>query len=221
MTAATAGTLIGQRRARSLAGARRRSRLVRLARLCLIALAAGVLINVAVQIVISAMGVVDEPAAEITGGERIVNPRFTGRDQGGAPFVVTALTAARRSGGAGAVADLESPTLDYALVDAAAEEASSVLARAGVFDETAQTLLLQDEVRLNTASGYTFRTEAALIHLREGRLSGDAPVYGEAPWGAVRAGRFEVEDDGRRIILEDGVQTRLYMNDAEEPETQP
>ncbi|MFW5661319.1 MAG: LPS export ABC transporter periplasmic protein LptC [Oceanicaulis sp.] len=221
MTAAAADEfdLLGQRRARSLAGARRRSRLVRILRLSLLALIAGAFLNIVFQIAMSAIAEPEAPPAQISGGERIVNPRFTGRDQGGRPFVVTALSAARRLQGLAGIADLEAPTLDYALVDAAAEEAGTVLARSGVFDEAAQTLLLQNDVRLRTPSGYAFETDSALIDLREGRVSGEEGVYGEAPWGAVRGARFEVFDDGRRIVLEGGVQTRLYMtSDAPEPE---
>ena len=149
---------------------------------------------------------------ELSGGERIINPRFIGRDEGGQPFLVTARSAARRAGGVGAVADLESPALDYALFEAGAEEASQVLAATGVFDEAEQSLLLREDVELTTRSGYAFFTDSALIRLNEGVVSGEEGVYGEAPWGAVRAGGFEVHDEARRIVLENGVRTRLYMD---------
>lgn len=206
--------LIGQRRARSLAGARRRTQVVRVARIALLAAMAALAINAAVQVMLTGGDAPEQPMIELTGGERIVNPRLSGRDQGGRPFIVTAASAARRASGLGAVADLESPSLDYALVDAAAEQASRVLARSGVFDEAEQSLLLREDVRLSTQSGYTFETQSALIRLNEGRVSGEEGVYGEAPWGAVRAGRFEVHDDGRRILLENGVRTRLYMDET-------
>ncbi|MGJ3231744.1 MAG: LPS export ABC transporter periplasmic protein LptC [Oceanicaulis sp.] len=217
MSAATADfadvNLIGLRRAKSLAGARRRSRLVKVLRVALLVAIAALGANAAIQILLSGPGEIEQPLVELTGGERIVNPRFTGRDESGQPFVVTALSAARRAEGLGAIADLESPSLDYALVEAGAEQASTVLAATGVFDETEQSLLLRENVELRTRSGYVFTTEEALIRLNEGVISGEQGVYGEAPWGAVRAGRFEVHDDGRRIRLENGVRTRLYVDD--------
>ncbi|MFW6299522.1 MAG: LPS export ABC transporter periplasmic protein LptC [Oceanicaulis sp.] len=219
MTAATADfadvNLIGQRRARSLAGARRRSGLVRALRIALLGAMAALLLNAVLQIAMSGGGETDQPMIELTGGERIVNPRFTGRDEGGQPFVVTALSAARRAGGLGAVADLEAPSLDYALVEAGAERASKVLAATGVFDESDQSLLLREDVELTTRSGYAFSADSALIRLNEGVIFGEDGVYGEAPWGAVRAGRFEVYDEARRIVLENGVRTRLYMDDED------
>ena len=208
--------LIGRRRAKSLAGARRRSRLVRMLRFALLVAIAALGANAGVQILLSGGADVDAPMIELTGGERIVNPRFTGRDEGGQPFVVTALSAARRAGGIGAIADLEQPSLDYALVEAGAEQGSRVLAATGVFDETEQSLLLREDVELRTRSGYAFVTEEALIRLNEGVISGEQGVYGEAPWGAVRAGRFEIHDEARRIVLENGVRTRLYMNEDDD-----
>lgn len=206
--------LIGRRRAKSLTGARRRTGLVRGLRLALLGLMAALILNAVLQILLSGAGEANAPTIELTGGERIVNPRFVGRDESGRPFVVTALSAARRSGGLGAVADLESPSLDYALVEAESGLAFQVLAATGVFDETQQTLLLREDVELTTRSGYVFAAEAALIRLNEGVISGEDGVYGEGPWGAVRAGRFEIHDDGRRIVLENDVRTRLYMNEG-------
>lgn len=207
--------LIGARRARSLAGARRRSALVFGLRMALAAAMAGVVLNAAVQLVLSGLsGQAEAPFAPAGSNERIVNPRFTGRDEGGAPFTLTADTAVRRSGGVAGLADLVNPALDYAFIDA--EDASQVLSRIGVFDEAEQTLQLSEDVSLATRSGYTFSTEAALIRLREGQIEGDAPVTGQAPWGAVRANSFQVREDGRRIIMTGDVRTRIYNDEVEE-----
>ena len=213
--AATPHGLIGERRARSLTGARRRTARVAVLRIVLLAGMAALVVNAGVQLVMNARS--GEPAAAFApagSNERIVNPRFTGRDEGGAPFTLTAEAAVRRAGGVAGLAELEGPALDYAFIEA--DDASRVLSRFGVFDEAEQTLQLNEAVRLATRSGYTFSTDAALIRLREGRIEGDAPVSGEAPWGAVRADSFRVRDDGRRIIMTGDVRTRIYLEDAEE-----
>ncbi len=216
--AASRTSTLGARRSRSLASARRRSRMVQGLRIVLLALITATVINAAIQLVQQSLAGGNEvDFAPTAGSQRIVNPRFVGRDEGGAPFVVTAESAIRREGGLTGVADLERPTLDYQLVDAT--DSSQVLAETGVFDDAAQSLELGGQVSLVTRSGYQFDTEAALIRLREGEISGDVPVSGTAPWGAVRADRFEVYDDGRRIVLRGDVRTRLYMDETEE--TQP
>lgn len=214
--AITSHGLIGERRARSLAGARQRSTLVRALRIVLLTAMAGVAINAGLQLIFNGLSAqAPAPLSPAGSSERIVNPRFTGRDEGGAPFTLTADAATRRSGGVTGLAELENPALDYAFIEA--DDTSRVLSRVGVFDEGEQTLQLREDVRLATRSGYTFDTEAALLSLREGRIEGDAPVSGLAPWGAVRARSFQVRDDGRRIILSGDVRTRIFMDEPEEP----
>lgn len=217
--AAIRTSTLGARRSQSLVDARRRSRVVQGLRIALLALIAAVIINAAVQLVQQSLaGGGDEPSfAPTAGSQRIVNPRFVGRDEAGAPFTITAESAVRREGGLAGIADLVRPTLDYLLVGS--DDASSVLADTGVFDDGAQTLDLGGRVRLTTRSGYAFDTEAARIRLREGEISGDVPVSGSAPWGALRADSFEVYDEGRRIVLSGDVRTLLYLDSSEE--TQP
>lgn len=210
--------LIGDRRARSLAGARRRSRLIALFRLVLLAAMAAAGLNAAVQLVLNSIGAeADAPFTPVGSNERIVNPRFTGRDEGGAPFTLTADAATRRSGGVAGLAELESPALDYAFLST--DDTSRVLSRIGVYDEGEQSLQLREDVRVATRSGYTFTTQSALIRLREGRVEGESAVFGTGPWGAVRAESFQVREDGRRIILIGDVRTRITM--TEDQEAQP
>ncbi|MCP2680639.1 LPS export ABC transporter periplasmic protein LptC [Maricaulaceae bacterium NA33B04] len=220
MTAITAHSqtsTLGARRSRSLAAARRRSRVVQGLRVMLLTLILAVAINAGLQLIQQSLSGGRAAPAETTGSQRIVNPRFVGRDEGGAPFVVTADSAVRRQGGVNGVADLERPTLDYEMLDAT--DASQVLADTGVFDDAAQSLDLVGNVSLTTRSGYQFDTEAALIRLSEGEISGQVPVVGNGPWGIIRANSFQVYDDGERIVLSGDVRTRLYMNTSEE--TQP
>ena len=206
------GQMIGQRRARSLASARARSRFVAGLRLVLIAAGVLVALNALVQIVLSGGRATPEPDIAVSAAagesERIINPRFTGRDEGGTPYVITAETAERRSGAEQALIDLEQPTLDYALLDEGAD-ASRVLAEHGVFDESNLSLHLETDVRLTTRSGYVFDTQSATLYLREGRVTGAQPVQGLAPWGGVRADAFEVRDDGQHVILTGDVRTRF------------
>lgn len=206
------GQMIGQRRAKSLADARRRSRFVAGLRGALIAAAVLVALNALIQMVLS--GGSERPASEVNlsagagESERIINPRFTGRDESGVPYEITAQTAERRGGAEQALTDLERPTLEYALLDDAAD-ASRVLAEHGVFDDANLSLQLDTNVRLTTRSGYVFATQFATLYLREGVVTGPQPVHGRAPWGAVRADQFEVREDGQLVILRGDVRTRF------------
>lgn len=208
--------LIGQRRARSLEAARRRTGFVRRLRMVLAVGIGVVALNAIVQMVLSGSGGSSELGFDPAGGaERIVSPRFTGRDERGVPFVITAEAAVRQAGDAIGITRLERPALDYALLETT-DGASRVLAETGEYNGVEQTLRLRSAVRLTTRSGYAFETEEALLRLDEGVVIGDYPVYGEAPWGAVRADSFEVRDDGQRIILRGDVRN-LILETASGP----
>lgn len=206
---------LGQRRARSLESARARTRFIGGLRIVLLAAMALLILNLVIQIVLNARGVPEETLQGAAGDiERIVNPRFTGRDRDGTPFVVTAQSAIRQPGSVPGLTELERPRLDYELLRRTGSEPGEVLARAGVYNPQANTLRLEQDVRLRTRSGYSFETEAATLDLGQARISGDTPVLGAAPWGAIRAGSFEVRDDGAHVIFSDGVRTRLYVEES-------
>jgi len=212
--------MIGERRARSLVSARQRSRFVSVLRLVLLTLGGALLLNPLIQILVSGQDTNAAAAPDFTpqgDAERIVNPRFTGRDRSGAPFVITAEAAERRSGTEAGITNLIRPALDYALLENA-EDISHVLAENGVFNEAEQSLHLQSRVRMNTRSGYAFQTSAATLYLKDGVVSGNTPVSGQAPWGAVRADSFEVREEGNHIILRGDVRTRFL---APEPQSEP
>lgn len=218
MTAAAApfDSLIGKRRARSLAEARTRSGRVRVLRAALLAGMALVAGNALVQAFMSGATAPSEPAFAPAGdAERITNPRFTGRDRAGTPFVVIAEAAIRQLGGVTPLTDLERPALSYAWIEGA-DDGSQALAETGVFDEAAQVLFLRTDVRFTTPTGYSFTAPSARISLREGVVSGDEGVSGTAPWGGVRADVFEVQDGANRVILTGDVRTRIYPG-AETP----
>lgn len=223
-TAALAtGSRIGDRRARSLASARARSGRVRILRAVLLVAMAAVAGNALIQAYMSRTTGPSEPGFTPAGdAERITNPRFTGRDRGGNPFVVTADAAVRRLGGITPLTDLERPALDYAWIEGL-RDASRALAETGVFDEAGQFLTLRTDVRFATPAGYRFEAPSARVSLRDGTVSGDEGVSGEAPWGAARADAFEVQDGGNRVILTGDVRTRIYPGGRtpDDQETRP
>ncbi len=228
MTATTADTSALQptphmawepRRATTLTAARRRTAFIRMLRFALIGLTGLIVALVAVQILMRSLGV--EEQAPVTVGEdaRMINPRFTGRDENGTPYVVTADAAIRRRGSDARVTELEAPQLDYDLITAG-EEAEGVLARTGLFDADARTLDLNADVRFRTRSGYEFLAEHARIFLSEERVVGDSPVEGDGPLGTIRADGYEILDGGERVVFTGNVRTHI-LNEPSEGGDQP
>ncbi|MEE2526967.1 LPS export ABC transporter periplasmic protein LptC [Hyphobacterium sp. HN65] len=196
------------RRATTLTAARRRTRFVRLLRLGLVGLTGLIVALIIAQIVWRSLGT--EEQAPVTVGEdaRMINPRFTGRDENGTPYVVTADAAIRRRGEDVRLTELESPQLDYDLI-AADDEAEGVLARTGLFDADARTLDLNADVRFRTRSGYEFLADHARIFLAEERVVGDSTVEGEGPLGTIRSDAYEILDGGNRVVFTGNVRTHI------------
>lgn len=201
---------------RAVEAARLRARVVRNARIVLIVLIGALAANLLVQSLLSGDREPASRPAAVGSGERIINPRFTGRDANGRAYVLTADSAVRRMVGLGNLTDLENPRIDYALLFGGSHrpDASEVLSRLGVYDDATRTLRMSDTVRFSTRSGYEFRTEGASIDLNEGVVYGEEPVQGRAPWGGVQAYGFELHEDGRRLRFTGGVVTRFYVGDG-------
>lgn len=202
------------RRATTLAAARKRTAFVRALRYGLVALAALIVAGISIQILLRTQG--GETSEPVIVGEdaRMINPRFTGRDESGAPYVVTADAAVRQRGDEAHITELESPRLDYDLI-AADEEADGVLARTGMFNAEARTLDLRADVRFNTRSGYEFFADHARVFLSEDRVMGESAVEGDGPMGTIRANGYEILDGGDRVVFTGNVQTRIRNDDAD------
>ncbi len=214
----SAGGMSADERGRRLESARDRTAFVGRLRWALGLLVAMLAIQVVMQVAARDAGPGREALAAPTGdGERIVNPRFTGRDQSGAPYVVTADAALRRYDADTLATDLERPRLEYDLIADGA--GSRVLAESGIYDAEARKLFLDSDVRFATRSGWAFETASALLDLSAASILGEEPVAGESPWGRIRASSFEVRDRGDHIIFRGGVRTQLVVDNP--PETAP
>lgn len=157
--------------------------------------------------------------AQVSGQVRMVNPRFTGRDSDGAPYVISALSAERPefATAASTATQLLSPRLDFTGQDS---PSSTVEAARGTYDEAARTLDLHDGVNFATDNGYRFESEHARVFTDDGRVVGDRMIMGEGPLGSIRAQGFEIGEGGDRVAFLGDVVARLYPDepDATDPE---
>lgn len=198
------------RRALTLSAARRRTAFVRWMRFGFMAAAAGIVLTILIQLFLGNSGETGEAPEAVTADVRMINPRFTGRDENLTPYTVTADVAIRRRGDATGMTELERPRLDYNFLNAGQEE-SRVLAETGYFDADNRILNLHSDVNLRTDTGYAFVTQHARIFLREERVVGERPVEGAGPMGTMRADTFEIRDGGQLIVFDGNVHTRLVQ----------
>ena len=179
-----------------------------------IAFTAGAAISVGLMVGYLAASALTGPsnAIEAVSGDEVVtmlNPRFTGRNIAGEAFVITADTAQRRRSNEKLI-DLVNPHL----VD---ETGTEVTAPTGLFDQDAEYLDLFEDVRFNNGDGYAFRTTAARVHVRDGRVTGLEPLSGSGPLGDVNSDTYEISDDGDRIILRGNVSMLIFPGGRDDP----
>jgi lipopolysaccharide export system protein LptC len=146
--------------------------------------------------------------------ERMVNPRFTGADKTGTPYTITANAATRNQDDV-VRTFLESPFVQYYTREKALQE---IIANDGVYNREERTLLMSGSVKFKTDDGYSFTSEAAILHIDESRIRGDMPISGSGPMGTIKAGGFEMLDNGARVRFINGVEARISQRHRNPPE---
>ena len=201
------------RRRTTLESARRRSIVIRILRLTFLALAAAVIVIVALYIIVHALHKEPPPPPPpaVAEGEevRMINPRFSGRDSAGRPYVVSAETATRRHDDPD-VTDLVNPRLDTA----PGPNSSHVTASRGVYDANRKILDLYDQVRLATPNGNTYTTAHTRFFIDSDFIEGDQPVTGTGPLGKILADRFQVINGGEKVVFSGHVVTHIKNDTA-------
>jgi lipopolysaccharide export system protein LptC len=119
----------------------------------------------------------------------MINPRLTGTDDNGLPFIVTAAAAVQLG------ASTERVRLRDVKADLTMEDGTllTVTAADGIVDNSTQTLDVSGGIRMTTADGYSAETERATADLRQGLVRGDAPVTAEGAMGTLTADGFTFE----------------------------
>ena len=196
----------------TLAQARRRSEMVDLLRMAFVAgaaISAGVIMGPIAATTLTGSG---QEIAQLDGDEVVtmVNARFTGRNNAGEAYVITAQEARRRRADA-SVINLTNPRL----VD---DKGTEVSAPVGVYYQNAEHLDLFQQVKVRDPDGYEFETSAARVFVQEGRVQGMEPLSGNGPLGDVRADSYEIEDDGDRVIFRGNVDFIIYPEGRDEAE---
>jgi lipopolysaccharide export system protein LptC len=136
------------------------------------------------------MGTIDNDLA-------MINPRLTGADSQGNPFVITAKEA---------VQDAKNPkraTLRAIEADMNTPRGwVNARAASGVVDMTAQTIELAGGLSFFTDTGYELHTQAASIDLKGGTVRGRQPVNGQGPMGTMRADTFQYDRNAGLMTLD-------------------
>lgn len=198
------------RRQVTLEQTRRRTQFVRVMRMVFTAGAAIAIGVMAGPVIANAVSGLGDGRRSFAANEIVtmVNPRFTGRDASGDPYVITAEEAQRRRADE-RVIDLKNPKL----ID---QRGTQITAPEGTFDQSSQTLDLYRDVRVRDQAGYNFQSTSARFYITEGRVVGLEPLRGLGPLGDIRSDSYEITEDGDVITFTGNVQ--MVFEEAPRPE---
>lgn len=128
---------------------------------------------------------------------QMINPRYSGVDRVGRPFVVTAAVG-RQVPDRQDLMSLQAPRADLK-THAGADVV--VTAATGVYQSQSQLLDLFDRVMLVRQDGTSFLTQTARVDAAKNAAEGSDPVEGHGPSGDVKAQGFRILDKGDTIVF--------------------
>lgn len=138
-----------------------------------------------------------------------VKPQFSGVDNRGNPYEITADSASQKPESK-EIVELDKPRA----VTAGAKEQSVVAAKSGVFNTDDKKLLLRDGVTFEHAIGrdnYVLKSPTATVSIDEQTVVTGEGVAGEGPGGsALKADRMQANNRDGTVVFEGGVTMRLY-----------
>ncbi|MGB9045492.1 MAG: LPS export ABC transporter periplasmic protein LptC [Pseudolabrys sp.] len=205
---------------RAFHAARRHSRLVRILRIAVPA-------SVAVGVIIIAMITYFNPLRMlarlpinidnlVVSGTKVTmeQPRLSGFTRDARAYELTADTAAQ---------DMTKPDIVElrnirAKVEMQDKSSMEMTAVTGIYDAKGETLKLDQNILLNSSTGYQGHLSEALVDIRKGNVVSEHPVEVKLLQGTLNANRLDIVDSGDVIRFHGGVIMDMMLN---QPPPQP
>ncbi|MFY9602342.1 MAG: LPS export ABC transporter periplasmic protein LptC [Pseudolabrys sp.] len=205
---------------RAFRAARRHSRLVRILRIAVPA-------SVAVGVIIIALITYFNPLRMlarlpinidnlVVSGTKVTmeQPRLSGFTRDARAYELTADTAAQ---------DMTKPDIVElrnirAKVEMQDKSSMEMTAVTGIYDAKGETLKLDQNILLNSSTGYQGHLSEALVDIRKGNVVSEHPVEVKLLQGTLNANRLDIFDSGDVIRFHGGVIMDMMLN---QPSPQP
>jgi lipopolysaccharide export system protein LptC len=123
------------------------------------------------------------------------NPRLSGTDNDGQPFVISASRAMPERNGSERV-KLQNIVADFSLRDGTQIH---VTAATGVVDTRTRLLQMSGGIHMVSQNGYDVTTRAAVADLRTGRIHGESGINANGAFGHITAQRFAMDRTSRQL----------------------
>jgi lipopolysaccharide export system protein LptC len=128
---------------------------------------------------------------------RMINPRYSGTDRAGRPFVVTAASG-RQIPDRQDLMSLQAPHAEIRMQSGAE---ITVTAISAVYQSQANVVDMFGDVTVTHQNGTRFLTQSARVNVAQNAAEGSDPVSGQGPAGAVKAQGFRILDKGDTVIF--------------------
>ena len=199
---------------RAFHAARRHSRAVRILR---IAVPAGVAVGIIIITLITYLNPLRMLAKLpinldnlVVSGTKVTmeGPRLTGFTHDARAYELTADTAAQ---------DMTKPDFVElrnirAKVEMQDKSSINLSALSGIYDSKGETLKLEQNILLNSSTGYQGRLSEAMIDIRKGNVVSEHPVEVKLLQGTLNANRLDIVDSGDLVRFHGGVVMDMMMN---------
>lgn len=144
-------------------------------------------------------------------------PRLSGSDGKGRTYEVVAERA---------VQDLKDPKIIRleritAHISQADGSSADFSARSGVYDARAQSLVLQEDIRIRASDGSSADLQRAQIDLATGAVTSDAPVAFSSSLGSVQAEGMSVGQRSKSVTFDGGVRMTVDPGALRNPRSLP
>lgn len=134
----------------------------------------------------------------------VSNARYSGADDKGQPFEVSADSAVQKSS-AQPVVQLSGLSARIHLADGP----STLKAPRGQYDLNAQKVAIDGPVALRSANGYTLNTSDVTLNLKTRSLDSQGAAKGDLPLGNFSADRLSADLDKHNVHLDGNVRLRI------------
>lgn len=135
---------------------------------------------------------------------RVESARYTGTDDRGQQFFMTANNAVQRSS--------DVPVVDIDGMFARLQQAQgpiSIGASKGRYNLDTQRVAIDGPVRVTGGDGYKLATRDVLVDLKQRKLKSSGPVSGELRLGQFQAGQLRADLGDRTVILDGGARLKI------------
>ena len=182
----------------TLRGARRYSMFVRFMKGALPLAALGLAIVVLVYVLQpppARMQMAFQQLASLADDLSMQNPRLSGTDNDGQPFVISAGHAMPENKGSERI-KLQDIVADFSLRDGTAIH---VTAGTGLIDTKTSLLQMSGGIHILSQNGYDATTRSAIADLRKGTIHGESGINANGAFGRITAQRFAMDRSSKQL----------------------